>query len=707
METDASDFALGTVLSQHDDENQLHPVALHSRKFSPAEINYEIHDKELLAVVDSFKHWCCYLKGAAYQVQVFSDHQNLEYFTTTKVLNRQQARWAQELAGIDFKIYYRPGVKNGKPDALSRRPEYRPEKGGGEDQPITTVLHPRHFAASTDQPITTVLHPRHSAASTFIVSAARLGSIPAVKWSQDFLTLVREAGKEDEEYGKAVRLLEREDAVPAGELEQVGREAEEGKPAGARDSRRESRKARIKGVLELQEGCVYRKERLWVPGGKGMRQGILESEHDTKVAGHMGQDKTIELIRRNFWWPKMDEHIIDFVRSCPECQKNKAARHQPYGLLNPLELPYAPWQSIAMDFITDLPSSDGCDQLWVVIDRFTKMAHFIPLPTTGKTAFDLARIFAREVWKYHGLPTDIVSDRDSRFTSGIWTEFLQTSGIRSRMSTAFHPQTDGQTERLNQTIEAYLRSFVNHEQDDWVNLLPMAEFAYNNSVTTATGMSPFYANYGFHPTAANPTAASSRNPASTAYAHWMYSVHEDVVKALEAAQERMRRYADSHRKDNPAYQVGDLVMLSGKNIQTRRPSRKLDHKNHGPFQVERMVSPLAVKLTLPRKWKIHDVFHVSLIEPFRTGTRAAPDPSQVLREADDIENSAEYDVDEVMASAKKGRRVLYLVKWLDFPDRQDWTNEPLDNFSVGGLEKLREFHRRNPDAPRDYRLTDE
>jgi hypothetical protein len=181
----------------------------------------------------------------------------------------------------------------------------------------------------------------------------------------------------------------------------------------------------------------------------------------------------------------------------------------------------------------------------------------------------------------------------------------------------------------------------------------------------------------------------------------MHSVHEDVVKALEAAQERMRRYANPHRKDNPTYQVGDLVMLSGKNIQTRRPSRKLDHKNHGPFQVERIVSPLAVKLTLPRKWKIHDVFHVSLIEPFRTGTRAAPDPSQVLCEADDIENSAEYDVDEVMASAKKGRRILYLVKWLDFPDRQDWTNEPLDNFSVGGLEKLREFHRRNPDAPRD------
>ena len=130
IETDASDFAIGAVLSQRDEEGRLHPVAFHSRKFTPAEINYEIHDKELLAVVDAFKHWRRYCEGATQQVQVFSDHQNLEYFTNTKVLNRRQARWAQELAGVDFRIYYRPGTQNGKPDALSRRSEYRPEKGG-------------------------------------------------------------------------------------------------------------------------------------------------------------------------------------------------------------------------------------------------------------------------------------------------------------------------------------------------------------------------------------------------------------------------------------------------------------------------------------------------------------------------------------------------------------------------------------------------
>ena len=199
------------------------------------------------------------------------------------------------------------------------------------------------------------------------------------------------------------------------------------------------------------------------------------------------------------------------------------------------------------------------------------------------------------------------------------------------MSTAFHPQTDGQTERLNQTIEAYLRAFVSKEQVDWVRLLPMAEFAYNNSTTTGNGMSPFYANYGFHPATMNPASTEPLNPASQVYTHWMHTVHDESWRGLEYVQERMHRYTDPTRKEPPAYQVGDLVMLNGRNIKARRPSKKLDHKNYGSFQIEIIVSPLAVRLTLPRKWKIHNVFHVSLLEPYRTSEhQAPPDPSKVL-----------------------------------------------------------------------------
>jgi len=307
---------------------------------------------------------------------------------------------------------------------LSRHSEYHLEKGVVENQPIATVLQPKNLGKGS-------LSERKNI--SFICSSARLASLPARKWNEGFLQKVQEAGSKDATYQKGEKEAELEELAP-------------------KDQKVMER------TVELRDGLLYQRNLLWVP--EGIVQQVLESEHDTNVAGHMGQDKTIELIRRNFWWRKMNERIIDFVRSCPDCQQNKTSRHQPYGLSSPLELPYAPWQSIAMDFITELPISDGCNQLWVIIDRFTKMVHFLPLRKEGKTAADLASIFAREVWKYHGLPTDIVSDHNSRFTSETWKEFLILSEIRPRMSTAFHPQTDGQTGRLNQTIEAYLRVFV-------------------------------------------------------------------------------------------------------------------------------------------------------------------------------------------------------------------------------------------------------
>jgi len=258
METDTSDFAIGAVLSQRNEENRLHPVAFHSRKFTPAEINYEIHDKELLAIVDAFKHWRRYCEGATHKVQVFSNHPNLEYFTTTKVLNQRQARWAQELAEIDFQIHYRPVTQNGKPDALSRRSEYCPEKGGIENQPITTVLQERQF-----------VEPPNRQGRSFICSSAQLTSLPSRKWSDKFLVKVKEEGKKEGAYEQA-----RKQEAAIGEL---------------------SSKVRNDKEIVKQDDLLYKRNLLWIP--KGMVKQILESEHDTKVARHMGQDKTIELIR--------------------------------------------------------------------------------------------------------------------------------------------------------------------------------------------------------------------------------------------------------------------------------------------------------------------------------------------------------------------------------------------------------------------------
>jgi hypothetical protein len=199
VETDTSDFVLGATLSQISDDQKLHPNAFHSRKFSPAKINYKIHDKELLAIVNSFKAWRRYLEGSLYMVQVFTDHKNLDYFMNTKVLNQRQAYWAQEFAGVDFKIFYRKGTSNGKPDALSWCPEYCPEKGGGGDQQMQTILGEKHFdmisAIST-----------RGDGMVFCYSAVQLEylSTSLTKWTKEFEQDIRQVGKEVAAYQQAM-----------------------------------------------------------------------------------------------------------------------------------------------------------------------------------------------------------------------------------------------------------------------------------------------------------------------------------------------------------------------------------------------------------------------------------------------------------------------------------------------------------------------
>ena len=178
------------------------------------------------------------------------------------------------------------------------------------------------------------------------------------------------------------------------------------------------------------------------------------------MAGHFGQRKTLEIVTRNFYLPKMEEWINEYIRTCDHCQRFKSKRHAKYGLLQPLEVFYAPWKSISVDFIVALPASQNHHQIMVVVDRFSKMAHFVPLHENATTS-DVAKAFLKEVWKHHGLPEDIVSDRDSKWTGNFWKELCESLSIKRKLSTPFHPQTDGQTERVNQTLEKYLRMFVN------------------------------------------------------------------------------------------------------------------------------------------------------------------------------------------------------------------------------------------------------
>jgi hypothetical protein len=352
-----------------------------------------------------------------------------------------------------------------------------------------------------------------------------------------------------------------------------------------------------------------------------------------------------------------------------------------------------------MEFITDLPQSEECTTIWVVIDRFTKMAHFIPLKE--KTATHVAQQFVTHIWKAHGLPDDIVSDRDTAFTSKFWKEVMSFLGIKQRMSRAFHPQTDGQTERVNQVLEAYLREYCNYEQNDWAELLPLAEYAYNNSFSSATGLSQFYANYGFHPRTNWPTNEQPRNPGSDLYAQWLQAVHDQAKDRLTATRERMAKYWDTTRWEGPKFADGDYVMLNGRYIKTKRASKKLDAKLHGPFRITRIGrNGRSATLELPPQWRIHPTFHVTLLEPYRGKPNRAPPPVE-------IDADGEGWTPEVIVAAgpddDNPRHHKFLVKWVGYGHEEN-TWETYAHMVDIGSDLVQRYYHEHPHVTPDARF---
>jgi len=246
-----------------------------------------------------------------------------------------------------------------------------------------------------------------------------------------------------------------------------------------------------KGLI-LKEGKVY------IPKEEKLRAEVIRLYHDTPVGGHGGHWKMTELVMRNFWWPGVSREVKQYVEGYDACQRNKNRTQAPAGKLMPNSIPEKPWSHISANFITKLPLAQGYNLILVVVDRLTKMAHFIP--TTEKTtAGGLVRLFRDNVWKLHGLPESIISDRRLQFAAGVMRELNTMLGIDSKLSTAFHSQTDGQTERMNQELEQYLRMFIDHHQEQWPEWLGTAEFAYNNKMQTSTKVLPFMANSGRDP----------------------------------------------------------------------------------------------------------------------------------------------------------------------------------------------------------------
>lgn len=346
-----------------------------------------------------------------------------------------------------------------------------------------------------------------------------------------------------------------------------------------------------------------------------------------------------------------------------------------------------------MDFIVELPTSQGKNTILVVVDRLTKAAHFIScvgLPSAEQTS----ELIIQNVFRLHGVPDEIISDRGVQFTSKFWKSFCDALGIKVNLSSAFHPQTNGQTERTNQTLEQYLRCFICHLQDDWVDLLPLAEFSYNNSQNASTKQSPFFANLGYHPNILPCIPIDTALPAVTDRISTLQRNLERLKENLETAQERYKKAADRFRKPTPAFKVGDLVWLSTKNMNLRVPSSKLGQKYMGPFKVTKLVGAVACRLQLPRTMRIHPVFHVSLLKAtvpnkFPGRFHAPPDPVMV-------DGQEEFIVENILDSRLHRSQLQYLIKWQGYSS-EDNSWEPADNVNAPRL--LRLFHQRYPDKP--------
>lgn len=337
-----------------------------------------------------------------------------------------------------------------------------------------------------------------------------------------------------------------------------------------------------------------------------------------------------------------------------------------------------------MDFITDLPPgklyNDVVDAILVIVDRYTKMNVYVAT-TKRCDSVMLAEHLMDAVVRRYGVPQGILSDRGSLFTSQYWSDFAYEARVKHRLSTAFHPQTDGQTERMNQTLEQYLRCYCVNEQDEWPSKLANAEFAVNNSVHHATRMSPFELLYGWSPEIRTPAIRDElheeRVPAAAERAKHMRETHEKLAQIWQQAQDTQKKH--QNRKTKPMqFKVGDKVLLSTKNIRMAGVPKKLTPKYAGPFQVRDAIGAQAYRLALPDSYQVHNVFHVSLLEPWTQ--RAGEEPADPMPVADAHD---EWEVEAVKGARKRHGQQQYLVQWKGWPaEYNSW--EPAENCQGAG-----------------------
>jgi transposase InsO family protein len=446
------------------------------------------------------------------------------------------------------------------------------------------------------------------------------------------------------------------------------------------------------GTQVLHEG-----DRVVIPDNQTLRTKILAECHDAVTGSHFGRDKTLAAVQQRCTWPGLAAEVERYVATCDSCQRNKPSQQVPPGPLMPLPLPDRPCQEWSQDAVTGLPmTKKGHDAIQVYVERLVKLKHFAPTQSTAD-AKQLASNFVHTVVRPHGVPTAVVSDRDPRITAHFYTELSRLMGTQLKMSTARHPQTDGQSEREIRTLITALRSFCNDHQDDWDDYLDMLELGFNSAVQASTQRSPYELVYGMPPRlpidVGLEALSQSRVPAATDRAKKMKEALEFARSRLLEAQDRQS--ANAARR--PArFVVGARVLLSTEGLELRGQGNKLCSRFIGPFEITAIVNANAYTLALPPQLKaLHPTFNISKLKPYRDGLMEFPTrPQRYDRPAPtaaaDSNGQAEFEVEAVLAQKGRGQAVRYLVKWKGYPPEEN-TWEKRAKLLPGARESLEEY----------------
>ncbi|KAJ1037878.1 hypothetical protein NDA10_006146 [Ustilago hordei] len=594
------------------------------------------------------------LAGLLSQLVILTDHEALKYFKSQRCITGRQARWAILLADFDFILQYQPGDKGGEPDALTRRTDMQPA-GEEQDHNVRQLLPPQVFRETADHD------------STLVAPMLSMESI-ASKGLRDLVKIFQPLDQELQEIHRKKPFEVKDDLWYSGGRLVI--------PKVIMPGRTNNRHSRSAKEVDGQSLSV-----------EHLRFMVMTQCHDGITAGHIGRDATIKAAQRHYWWPNMTAWIADYVGSCPVCARYKAPRHRPYGLLQPLATPDRPWGSISLDFIEGLPpskkyDSKTYDSILVIVDRLTKFAILAPTHKTVMAKQTAVLLYGHMV-RLFGYPDHMVSDRGRQFISGAWKAFAEQMGVKHSLSMAYHPQTDGQTERVNQVIEQYLRMYCNYEQDDWANLLDTAAFVYNNTVHNSIGVSPFFACYGWNPKA-HPDIPQQLGVNDPGRFEYLMDGKEHCKYLQEQIREAQCRSVDQYNrkhKDNE-FKVGDMVYINHRNWKTWRPTPKLDTWFAEPYPVQEQVGRRAYRITLPANLRVHDVFHVSMLEPARTSSlpQCAEQPTIPSLPDEDLD----FEVEALIDKRSHNGTTEYKVLWRGYSEEAaSW--EPVENLNCPDL----------------------